>query len=111
LGAAMSAHIRDRSQSPERATKRGRRPNLINQVAQQAAHAAGEIHYNGMPCPKGHTKRYTRTGTCVECSAVAMKKRYDRFRRPAHKLDVLAMMARNLVAEIERAQIEREGYR
>jgi hypothetical protein len=40
-----------------------------------------------------------------------MKNRYTSFRRPANKLDVLAMMARNLVAEIERAQIEREGYR
>jgi hypothetical protein len=38
-----------------------------------------------------------------------MKKRYDSFRKPAHKLDVLATMARSLVAEIERAQTQREA--
>ena len=88
-----------------------RKPNTDNLAARQAAFEREDVHYEGMPCPKGHTKRYTRTGTCVECSAVAMKKRYDSFRRPANKLDVLATMARSLVVEIERAQIEREGCR
>lgn len=50
--------------------------------ARQAALAAGDKHYMGKPCSKGHSGlKYTKHGSCVECMRiVAMsdeKKKYD----------------------------------
>jgi hypothetical protein len=90
---------------------RGRKPNAANAAARDAAFERSDIHFHGMPCPSGHTKRYVRTGTCVECLAKAMKRRVTKYqpRQPAHRLEEIARLARDLSAEIERARIGRES--
>ncbi|MGH8433694.1 MAG: hypothetical protein ACRERX_04255 [Pseudomonas sp.] len=33
-----------------------------------AAMLAGRMKFEGMPCKRGHTVRYTKTGMCTECN-------------------------------------------
>lgn len=47
--------------------------------ARTAAREAGEKTYVGKPCPRGHTKRYTRNCSCVECDHA-----YDRATQGNH---------------------------
>ena len=39
-----------------------------------AAKAAGQMFYDGAACTYGHTRRYTSTGSCVECAREACRK-------------------------------------
>lgn len=34
----------------------------------KAAFDAGLKSFEGEPCPKGHTLRYSKTGVCIECN-------------------------------------------
>lgn len=45
--------------------------------AAKSAAAAGEITYIGTACPKGHTERWTTSGNCVECGALARARDAD----------------------------------
>jgi hypothetical protein len=90
---------------------RGRKPNAANVTARDAAFELGAVHYEGMPCPSGHTKRYVKTGACVECLAKSMRRRAAKYqpRQPADRFEEIARMARDLAAEVERARIDRES--
>lgn len=58
------------------------------QSAREVAARAGETHYQGSPCPDGHTMRYVSTGSCVRCtkdSAIARNRAIQAMRRDARK--------------------------
>jgi hypothetical protein len=55
---------------------------MTKTIAQQNridAELKGALFYNGRPCSKGHTMRYTKTKQCRECEIERLKIRKLRY--------------------------------
>jgi hypothetical protein len=61
----------------------------------QACHA-GLIHYDGKPCPHGHSgRRYVKGGACVECSTVATRNTHRAIAKAKRKPDAEELRLEN----------------
>jgi hypothetical protein len=92
--AGYYAHNEHRTRKAE-VSKRARTPN------RKRAMARGDRHYEGSPCVRGHTQRFTRDGSCVECKRTyfgrapravkdrALKRQREHDRRAYRALKVL----------------------
>ncbi len=57
--------------------------------ARAVALAAGQRHYEGEACPKGHTTRHAHNRACVQCQADWQRTRRKAARVPSTALDDL----------------------
>jgi hypothetical protein len=52
-------------------------PRQIAKQTRKIAIKKGDLTYEGTPCKKGHTKKYTSNSNCVECKEFYMKEYRD----------------------------------